>query len=60
VLVHQLAEARRIARLQRFATLVAEFLHVMQVPQHAGVTLLRARVLILQDTAGASREARKE
>src|SRR4051812_31686258 len=57
MLVHQLSEQPWGAIFERLLALQAEFLHVVKIPQHLAVALLRARVLILQDAARASRES---
>jgi len=60
VLVHDLAEQRRLAGLERLATAVAELLDVVQVVDHRRVGLPGALILILQDVARAAREPGEE
>ena len=60
MLMHELAEETGVPLLERLLAAIAQLLHIVQVLEHLPVALLGAGVLVLEDAAGAAREAGEE
>src|SRR3990172_1971009 len=60
VLMHQLTKLHGIACFQRFFATIANFFDEMKILDHFVVAVLRAIFLILENTAGVTRIARKK
>src|ERR1700722_16176529 len=58
--VHQFAEETGIAFLESLLAAIAQLLHVVKVVQHLAVAVLRPRILIIEDRAGAAGDSGEE